>query len=59
MKKSCLYFLLLGSVVVLSGFSGEQDRTMNIKPSLNDSIEAKIDSLLVIMILEEKAGQMN
>jgi len=59
MKKSCLYFLLLGSVVVLSGFSGEQDRNMNIKPSLNDSIEAKIDSLLAIMTLEEKAGQMN
>lgn len=59
MKKNCLYFLLLGSLVVLSGFSGKQNRNMNAKQSLNDSTEAKIDSLLSIMTLEEKAGQMN
>lgn len=59
MKRTSLYFLLLSSVVVLSGFSGKQDRNMNPSQSLNDSIEAKIDSLLSIMTLEEKAGQMN
>ena len=59
MKKTSLYFLLLGSLVFLSGFSGNQDRKMNPTQSLNDSIEAKIDSLLSIMTLEEKAGQMN
>ena len=59
MKRTSLYFLLLSSVVVLSGFSGKQDRNMNPTQSLNDSIEAKIDSLLSIMTLEEKAGQMN
>lgn len=59
MNKKVSLFLLLATSLILSGFSGKQNRNMNIKESLNDSIEAKIDSLLSIMTLEEKAGQMN
>jgi beta-glucosidase len=51
--------LLIVSGLMLSGFTGKKDRNMNPTPSSNDSIEAKIDSLLSIMTLEEKAGQMN
>ncbi|WZL90757.1 beta-glucosidase BglX [Salinimicrobium sp. 3283s] len=51
--------LLLVSVLILTGFSIKQDRNMNLNSQPNDSIEAKIDSLLSIMTLEEKAGQMN
>ncbi|MCY2685528.1 beta-glucosidase BglX [Salinimicrobium sp. TH3] len=51
--------LLIVSGLMLSGFTVKQDRNMNPTQSSNDSIEAKIDSLLSIMTLEEKAGQMN
>ncbi|XRG98502.1 beta-glucosidase BglX [Salinimicrobium sp. TIG7-5_MAKvit] len=51
--------LLLVSVLILTGFSIKQDRNMKLNSQPNDSIEAKIDSLLSIMTLEEKAGQMN
>ena len=51
--------LLIVSGLMLSGFTGKKDRNMNPTQSSNDSIEAKIDSLLSIMTLEEKAGQMN
>ncbi len=51
--------LLIVSGLMLSGFTGKKDRNMNSTQSSNDSIEAKIDSLLSIMTLEEKAGQMN
>jgi len=59
MKKNGLYFLLLCSIVLLSGFSKNQDPKLIPAKTLNESIEAKIDSLLSIMTLEEKAGQMN
>ena len=59
MKKNISLVLLLSSGLVLSSFSGKKDRNMNSKDPLKDSIEAKIDSLLSIMTLEEKAGQMN
>ncbi|WP_423818308.1 beta-glucosidase BglX [Salinimicrobium sp. TIG7-5_MAKvit] len=59
MRKMTSTALLLVSVLILTGFSIKQDRNMKLNSQPNDSIEAKIDSLLSIMTLEEKAGQMN
>ena len=59
MRTKISFVLLLVSVLILSGFTKKQDRKMNTEQSTQDSIEAKIDSLLSIMTLEEKAGQMN
>ncbi len=59
MKTKISLALLLVCGLMLSGFTGKKHTHMTPTQSSNDSIEAKIDSLLSIMTLEEKAGQMN
>ncbi len=59
MKRNITFFLLCISVMILSGFSNKTDFKM-IKPHFQkDSIKVKVDSLLNLMTLEEKVGQMN
>ncbi len=59
MKKEIFLFLLLATGLLASGFSEKKDHNMNDRKSSKDSIDVKIDSLLRIMTLEEKIGQMN
>ena len=59
MRKKLLLFLLLSSGILLSSFSIKKDLKMINNDSTKDSTDVKVDSLLTIMTLEEKVGQMN
>lgn len=59
MKKHVTHFLLLSALILLSGFNERNTKRSTSTDPVQDSIEAKIDSLLSLMTLAEKAGQMN
>jgi beta-glucosidase len=59
MKKSVIISVFVGSVAAMASCSAQQTENTSVMPSENDIITRKVDSLLNIMTLEEKVGQMN
>ena len=59
MKKSVIISVFVGSVAAIAACSAQQIENTSVMPSENDIITRKVDSLLNIMTLEEKVGQMN
>ncbi|WP_025742260.1 beta-glucosidase BglX [Aquimarina pacifica] len=64
MKNRTIIIIVFGLVLFISGCnpSNESPKTLaveNASVGLNSEIEAKVDSLLSIMTIEEKIGQMN
>ena len=57
-----LFLILMWTLVSFNGFSNLNEKIADhfpVSPGLNAEIESNIDSLLNIMTLEEKIGQMN
>ncbi|MCF4101184.1 beta-glucosidase BglX [Gillisia sp. M10.2A] len=59
MKKYIFLPVLVVSIFTITGFNINTNRNMSVKNTGNDTITAKVDSLLQLMTLEEKVGQMN
>jgi len=59
-RYSVLTALALGAILILNSFTTKNYRKFSeMKEQQEDSIDFKVDSLLTIMTLEEKVGQMN
>ncbi|GHA41810.1 glycosyl hydrolase [Salinimicrobium marinum] len=59
MKKSVIISVFVGSVAAIASCSAQQTGNTSVMQSEKEIITKKVDSLLNIMTLEEKVGQMN